>query len=332
MTGGRYYVRSKGSIITNAVAAIITAIASFVCSGMYLYDGYFGTKLEFVFATFTLIITIAFVIAAILLIVSLSRFNSPKASSVLAAVSFCITAAYFAAIAIKLIEMTEVTYYLIAFIACILMAILFGLAVISALTGFRIRAFSIIAGSITLAVSLIMPVVYTIESNFFGNGAEYIKYMIFFYLAEILMYLSWLFLGCAVLTHSIKNRVPAAVGEDAYAAAPAYPGYQSYQPYQGYQSYQPYQGYQENQGYQGYQNPPYPVYPPYQAPAAPTPPPAPEMPAASEAPEAPAVAEEAPPDPDSPETKLLALKAKLEYGIITQEEYDRQRAEIINNI
>lgn len=323
MTGGKYYVRSKGSIITNAVAAIITAIASFVCSGLYLYDSFYGTKLEFEFATFTLIITIAFVIAAILLIVSLSRFNSPKASSVLAAVSFCITAAYFAAIAIRMIEMTEVTYYLIVFIACILMAILFGLAVISALTGFRIRAFSIIAGSISLAVSLIMPVVYTIESNFFGNGAEYIKNMIFFYLAEILLYLSWLFLGCAVLTHSIKNRVPAAVGKDAYAAAPAYPGYQSYRPYQGYQ---------ENQGYQGYQNPPYPVYPPYQAPAVPTPPPAPEMPAAPEAPEAPVVAEETPPDPDSPETKLLALKAKLEYGIITQEEYDRQRAEIINNI
>ena len=258
-------IRSKGAIITHSVLSIVFTAAAFVLSGLSF--GYYG--IDFDFNVYSFIMNLLLIAAVVVFITSVTNI---KNSAILSTVAFGIVSiVYLAGIIYDLIfsgiYLGEV-YYLFSFLFRAILAVFFGLAIISSLGGLKNKVFAILAGSFGLAYSIIMPFIFIFTSQIFNAGIDYIL----FYLANTLVsFLSLLFLSCAVLVYSIKNRVPAAVGKErngcpaqnAYAGAPSFP------------------------------------------PAS---------------------------DPNSPEAKLAALSAKLEFGIITKEEYDKQRADIINSI
>ncbi|MBO7399685.1 MAG: hypothetical protein J6U75_00570 [Clostridia bacterium] len=264
MNGARnsYSVRSKGAIYTLLFFAILCAVAMFVCS--CLFSGY--GDIVFQLSAYALATAILVVLAAVFFIISL---NGRKSSAVLATISFILTALSFLPNFIAYIVNgmdLSVTFYLVMFISLIFLAILFGVAVISSLSGFRIKTFAILAGAFGLVFAIGMPVYEIFAAHLFELGWDFFKFYIFPLAADLTFFLMYLFISCAVLTHAIKNRVPPANGGARY-------------------------------------------YAPVQA--------ADYVPSN---------------DPDSPEAKLAALSAKLEFGIITKEEYDARRAEIINNI
>ena len=263
MNGGNNSVKSKGAIYTLLFFAILCAVAMFMCSCLF-NNGY--DEVVFRLSAYALATAILVVLAAIFFIISLS---GRKSSAVLATISFILTALSFLpnfiAYIVNRMDLS-ITFYLVMFISLIFLAILFGLAVISSLSGFRIKTFAILAGAFGIIFALGMPVYEVIATRLFELGWDFFKYYIFPLAADFLFFITYLFIGCAVLTHAIKNRVPPANGGARY-------------------------------------------YAPVQA--------ADYVPSN---------------DPDSPEAKLAALSAKLEFGIITKEEYDAQRAEIINNI
>ncbi|GEM_PF-7075373 len=279
MNGARnsYSVRSKGAIYTLLFFAILCAVAMFVCSSLfYYYEVYFHLD------TYALITAILIILAAVFFIVSLA---CRKGSAVLATIAFALTACSFIPKIVQYISIdipfSNQSFFLIKylpllpafayvlFFSLIAMAVLFGVSVISSLSGFNKKALAIITGVFGIIFSIGIPVYYIFSSkiyNLFVQKSENIGYYLFPLIAAFMLFLAWFFISCAVLTHAIKNRVPPANGGARY-------------------------------------------YAPVQA--------ADYVPSN---------------DPDSPEAKLAALSAKLEFGIITKEEYDAQRAEIINNI
>ncbi len=265
-TNANYSVKSRGGIITLSVFSLLFYMLSFAASGLrFVASDKIGFSVDYrnvIFLALTLIGVITFIVSVA------SRKRAAVIGAVaygIIAITFFIRAIFYLIYHLYLFD----TFFMISFIIFLLLALLYGVSVISALTGYRVRALAVLAGALGLAGSIVLPVFYLIQIDLFSKPITSLKYMIFEISAVVFWYIALLLLSCAVLTNAARNRVPAVMGKGKSSAP---------------------------------------------APAAPA-----EEYALSS-------------DPDSPEAKLAALAAKLEFGIITQEEYDAKRAEIINSL